>query len=154
MRLRCVESCEVERPKGRTLLACASGLFIALLSGSCGGTQRNEDFVPSDTAARQALETYLSAWQRGEREVAIANTTPQVMASDSLRASGRSLSGFTVVGPVAGDAARCFAVRLSLTSPTEEMRERYVVIGLDPLWVFRYPDYEMLMHWDHPMPKK
>ena len=45
-------------------------------------------------------------------------------------------------------------VRLVLAGPAEERRERYVVVGLDPVWVFAYPDYEMLMHWDHPMPAK
>jgi hypothetical protein len=26
-----------------------------------------------------------------------------------------------------------------------------VVIGIDPLWVFRHEDYDLLLHWEHPM---
>jgi len=129
-------------------------LLIALTCVGCSSHQRAEDFVPAEAAARRALEVYLEAWQRGHGAVEVPNTSPRVMGADSLHATGRKLERFTVVGPTPSEAPRCFAVRLNLGSPTEEVRERYVVVGLDPIWVFRYPDYEMLMHWDHPMPAK
>jgi hypothetical protein len=74
------------------------------------------------------------------------------MGADGNQAAGRKLEAYTILGPVAADAPRCFAVRLKLAGSRDEVRERYVVIGLDPLWVLRYDDYEMLLHWDHPMP--
>jgi hypothetical protein len=114
--------------------------------------QRNEDFIPAEDVAQRAVETYLTAWQHGESVQPVANTSPAVSGGDLLQSSGRKLEAFTILGPVAADAPRCFAVKLTLGGPTEERRERYVVIGMDPLWVMRFDDYVMLLHWDHPMP--
>ena len=50
------------------------------------------------------------------------------------------------------DETRAFAVRLSLENPPEVQVVRYLVVGNDPLWVFRQEDYEMISHWEHPMP--
>lgn len=116
--------------------------------------QRNEDFIPSEDAANRAVESYLTAWQRGDSVTPVPDTTPAVNGGDTLQSTGKKLESFTILGPVAADAPRCFAVRLKIAGSTEELRERYVVIGMDPLWVMRYPDYEMLLHWDHPMPPK
>ena len=74
------------------------------------------------------------------------------MVVDDLRAGGRPLAGYKILGPVPADAPVCFAVQLSLGNPAAEVRERYVVVGLDPLWVWRYDDYLMITHWSHPMP--
>lgn len=127
--------------------------IIALACVICLGCgQRNQDFIPSEDTARHALEAYLTAWQNGDRSQTVAGTKPPVMSADGLLLAGRTLERFTVLGPAPGDAPRCFAVRLSLGNPKAELRERYVVVGLDPLWVFRYEDYEMLTHWDHKMP--
>ena len=49
------------------------------------------------------------------------------------------------------DGPRVFTVKLTLVNPGEEVKARYVVMGLDPLWVIRNEDFEMLAHWDHPM---
>ncbi len=114
--------------------------------------QRNEDFIPSEDVAHRALESYLAAWQRGDPVSPVADTSPAVQGGDSVQAAGRKLDGYRILGPVAADAPRCFAVRLTLAGSREEQRERYVVIGIDPMWVMRYADYEMLLHWDHPMP--
>ena len=114
--------------------------------------QRNEDFIPAEEPARQALDAFLAAWLRGGEVRPVANVSPSVMGADGNQAAGRKLEAYTILGPSAADAPRCFAVRLKLVGSRYEVRERYVVIGLDPLWVMRYDDYEMLLHWDHPMP--
>ena len=41
-----------------------------------------------------------------------------------------------------------FVVKLSLDKPREEQTVRFIVLGQDPLWVFREEDYEMTAHWD------
>ncbi|HET6575916.1 MAG TPA: hypothetical protein VFG68_20105 [Fimbriiglobus sp.] len=127
------------------------GLAVAATAG-CGGSQRNEDFVPSEDAARTALEAYLSAWKRGDISQSVPGTRPPVLVADELRAKGRTLSEFMVLGPVPADVPRCFAARLTLGNPREEVRERYVVVGADPVWVWRYDDYVMITHWEHAMP--
>jgi hypothetical protein len=126
--------------------------LLVIASFGCGGSPRNEDYVPSEDSARAALEVYLAAWQRGDRSQTLPDTTPQVMVADELRGKGRSLHGYEILGPVPADAPRCFAVRLTLGNPAEEIRDRYVVVGKDPIWVWRYDDYLMVIHWEHAMP--
>jgi hypothetical protein len=130
------------------------GLALVLSFGlGCSRKQRNEDFVPNEVAARAALEAYLQAWSVGSTDQAVPGTSPQVRVSDELRLKGRTLERYSVLGLVPADAPVCFAVQLSLGNPAEEVRERYVVVGLDPLWVWRYDDYLMVTHWSHPMSK-
>jgi hypothetical protein len=97
------------------------------------------------------VEDVLIAWQKGRPtgRVDSALLPVAVYVVDSHRRSGQTLRSFKILGQVAGNGPRSFVVRLSLESPTEEKNIRYLVIGLDPLWVFREEDYTMLSHWDH-----
>ena len=47
---------------------------------------------------------------------------------------------------------RKFAVKLDLSNPKESIKTEYIVVGIEPLSVFREEDYEMVMRWDHYMP--
>ena len=129
-----------------------SALAAVLLTAGCDRTQRHEDFVPSPDAARAAVEAYLRAWQAGDTAQTVPGTRPPVNVTDSLRAKGRTLTGYKILGEVPADAPRCLGVQLSLGNPPEEVRERYVVVGIDPIWMYRYDDYLMVTHWSHPMP--
>ena len=129
-------------------------LILAILFVACAGcsrAQRNEDFVPQEDTARAALDAYLRAWSQGHTAQTIPGTNPPVMVVDDLRQK-RTLKRYTILGPTPADAPMCFAVQLTLGNPDAEVRERYVVVGLDPLWVWRYDDYQMIAHWSHPMP--
>jgi hypothetical protein len=138
-----------ERKSFRVALTLAILLSAGL---GCSRKQRNEDFVPREDAAHAALQAYLHAWSSGSTTQAVPDTSPPVMAVDEIRLKGRTLRGHKILGQIPADAPMCFAVQLSLGDPVEEVRERYVVVGLDPLWVWRYDDYLMMTHWSHPMP--
>ena len=132
-------------------------LTACLVELGCGRHQRNEDFIPPEASAREALDACLRSWTqddpvRGEGAQTIPNTRPQVLFADPRRTKKRALSGYVILGPVPGEAPRCFAVQLTFKEPTDEARERYVVIGRDPLWVCRYEEYLMVTHWEHAMP--
>jgi hypothetical protein len=84
---------------------------------------------------------------------------------DSHHKPTQRLKSFDVLGVAPGDGPRVFTVRLKLDDPakarglggdgpppsTLEVKVRYVVFGLDPVWVVRQEDFDMLAHWDHPM---
>ena len=131
-------------------LSVASLVLLAVLG--CSRTQRNDDFVPPDDAAQTALRAYLDAWAAGHTAQEIPGTKPQVRGVDERHLKGRTLKAYKVLGPVPADAPLCYAVQLTLGGPEEVVRERYVVVGMDPLWVWRYDDYLMMAHWAHPMP--
>jgi len=127
---------------------------VALLAagvGCSGRSPRAEDFVPVEAAARAALDASFKAWAAGDAGSRAAGTATPVEVADGLRTKGRTLVSYDILGPVPADAPRCFAVRLTLGNPAQELRERYVVVGLDPVWVWRHDDYVMLTHWDHAM---
>jgi hypothetical protein len=129
-------------------------LLLLAAAGGCSRPQSNRDFVPAEQTARAALEAALDAWVRGDTGRTVPGASPAIEVIDDRRAKNRPLVGYTVLGPVPADAPLCFAVQLRLGGPAEEVRERYVVVGLDPLWVWRHDDYVMVTHWSHPMPGK
>jgi hypothetical protein len=119
----------------------------------CSRPAGHERFIPAEDKARQSLETALAAWQRGKAGGPVEGTSaPVVQFVDSHHKPNQRLRSFTVLGMAPGDGPRVFAVKLTLENPAEEVKARYVVVGLDPLWVIRQEDFDMLAHWDHPMP--
>jgi hypothetical protein len=132
---------------------CYVALFVWLMA--IAGCQKKPDpqrFVPAEEAARRALESVLKSWQDEQPVGLISNTTaPQVHITDSHRKPGQKLQAFQILGEVPGNAPRCFAVKLTLTNPAAQERVRFVVLGIDPLWVFRHEDLELLSHWEHKM---
>ena len=93
----------------------------------------------------------LDAWKAGRREGGMIGAKPAIVIVDSLRAE-RPLIDYEVVGPLAVvDKARPFAVRLVLDGPRETVTTRYLILGEDPLYVFRHEDLDMMLHWEHKM---
>ena len=134
-----------------TPLAVAVAVAVLAVAG-CGHNPTAAEFVPAEEPARSALDASLRAWVHGDLSSPVPDTHPPVEVADGLRTNGRRLTHYEILGPVPANAPRCFAVRLTLANPDQEVRERYVVLGLDPVWVWRYDDYVMLTHWDHTMP--
>jgi hypothetical protein len=129
-------------------------LATAALATGCHGADRGPaDFnAPELGPARAALVASLDAWKAGRRESGVLiGAAPAIGIVDSLR-TDRPLLGYEVVGPLLAVAkGRPFAVRLELDSPREAVDVRYVVMGRDPLWVFRHDDLDLMLHWEHKM---
>jgi hypothetical protein len=140
------------QPVTPTVLVRAFGCFFAatFVVGCAGGS--GDRFVPETTTARSALEAALNAWQRGEPPGEIQDISPPVQVTDTQRRPNQTLKAFEILGEVGGDPGRCFSVRLALENPSEQRTVRYLVLGDNPLWVFREEDYTMLTHWEHSMP--
>ncbi len=128
-----------------------AAVIVAVSAGCSERTPRAADFVPTEAAARAALDASLNAWATGDAGSVATGTPVPVEVADGLRTKGRTLVKYEILGPVPADAPRCFAVRMTLGNPAQDVRERYVVLGLDPVWVWRHDDYVMLTHWDHTM---
>lgn len=118
----------------------------------CGRTPTNADYIPSVEKSRDALKIVLEAWKAGQPVGPVPETSPVIHVTDSSRRADQVLESYEILGSVPGNAPRCMAVRLKLSGSNEEKRERYVVVGIDPVWVFRHEDYDLLLHWEHPMP--
>jgi hypothetical protein len=128
----------------------AATLALVVIAG-CG--RRTPDYTPSLQTATDALRRGLQAWKDGLAAGEVrGSANPLIHVTDTGRKPGQTLTDYRILGETPGSAGRTFAVTLQLANPVEEIRTRYIVVGIDPLWVFRQEDYELLMHWDHHMP--
>jgi hypothetical protein len=133
--------------------AVVAGLLLVAVG--CSEQPDPNRFYPPADRARQALEAALTAWQNGAPTGPVPGTAnPQVQLADNQRPPGQRLKSFTILGAAPGDGPRVFTVRLALEHPAAEQKVRFVVFGIDPVWVFRHEDYEMMSMWCPPTPAK
>jgi len=128
---------------------CAAVLLCAAFVGC--KTRTADDYRPSEELCRQALTAALDAWKSGEPAGRIEGT-PTVQVGDTLRRPGQRLASYEILGETAGDQGRQFAVRIVFTNPAAEEKINFILIGIDPIWVFRQEEYDMVTHWEHKMP--
>jgi hypothetical protein len=133
-------------------MRCAAVAGLVVFAVGCSDSADVKRYYPAEDKARAALEAALIAWQSGQPSGAVPGAAnPSVQFVDSHHAPGRRLKSFEILGLAPGDGPRVFTVKLTLDGPTAEVKTRYVVFGLDPMWVMQHDDYDMLNHWDHPM---
>ena len=129
-------------------------MFVGLATlAVLGCRDRTADFTPSPSIAESALRRTLEAWQAGHTGGEIAGSKPLIHVTDAERKPSQSLTNFKILGQTQMRSGRTYAVELALENPKETIKTEYVIVGIDPLWVFRREDYELLMHWDHRMPE-
>ncbi len=127
-------------------------VVIAVICCGCNREPDANRFIPASDLARAAVEAVLVDWQAGLPRGQIDRLKVKVEPIDNQRKKGQTLAGFEILGEVTQPGVRCFAVRLEFQNATETSKVRYVVLGIDPLFVYRQEDFELLNHWDHMMP--
>jgi hypothetical protein len=130
--------------------ACAGAvlLLFAWWAGGCG--PRAPNYVPPRDASRQAVETALNAWQNGGAVgKTIETASGRVQTVDSGWGKGRKLASYEILEEVSRpDGKRCFKARLHLLKPQGTEEVHYIVVGKEPLWVFREEDYKNYASWE------
>jgi hypothetical protein len=114
-------------------------LLVVVVCG-CGRASQ-DSFIPQATSARLALETALKAWQSGAAYDTIKSATPAVQPFDARWQSGMKLKSFEIVREVPQEGPRKFEVRVELEG-TDPVTDVFLVVGKDPLHVFRDQDYQ------------
>lgn len=133
----------------RQSLAC----LVAVMSlVALGCSDKTPNYTPRASVAQTAVERALDAWKAGLPVGEIPDTKPVIQVVDAGRKPGQTLSDYRILGEARGPSGRTFTVVLQLADPNAELKTQYIVVGIDPLWVFRREDYELLAHWDHHMP--
>lgn len=145
--MRCIRSWRMCLAGWASMLLAGA---VTLGGGGCGSDAPTSRYVPAAVDAESALQTALRAWEEGTAPGPVPNTSPVIHVTDSFRRSGERLEQFRILGEVPGDTPRCFAVELRFDPPRQE-KARYVIVGIDPLWVFRLEDYQLIAHWEHRM---
>lgn len=127
-----------------SLLPLLAGGLLLLAGCSKGG--KVEDFTPPSDKAQKALEAALTHLQAGHAPGTVPGTAPQVQLVDTKSKAGQ-IKGFEVIGEDSpkseSSVPRYFKVRL-IPAKGSPQEVRYVVVGIDPLWVYREEDYQSL----------
>jgi hypothetical protein len=128
-------------------LACVLTGAILCMGCSSEKPSAKDRFIPPAELARTALEAVLVDWQAGHEPRSIDGLAVGVHLVDKQRKKKQTLAEFEILGEAPCEAARCFAVRVKLQNPDVEEKVRFLIVGIDPLWVFRQEDYENLSQW-------
>jgi hypothetical protein len=137
------------RATASAAMTCAA--MACAIAVGCSSGNRPEQYIPSSDVAHAAVASMLEAWRNGVPAGPVKDGA-SVQVADSHRTPNQNLVGYEILGETAMDSGRRFVVRLELDNPPATQTARYVVLGIDPLWVFRQEDFDMIAHWDHPMP--
>lgn len=98
-----------------------------------------ESYDPQKDVARQAIEKSLSTWKSG-KPLATIPGTPAIDTFDTRWRSGTKLKDFSILEEVPEQEHPQFKVQLQFAGKPAETSE-FIVIGIDPLLVFRKEDY-------------
>ena len=140
------------------LFACAAyrgrvTLLISVVLWLVGCHSRTrQDYIPSPARCEAALSSALEAWQRGEPPGRIEGT-PAVQVGDSLRLAGQKLAAYEILGELPSDEGRRYAVRVKFENPAVQEKIHFILVGIDPIWVLRQEDFDVVTHWEHRMTK-
>ena len=102
------------------------------------------DYVPKPTDARQAVETALSTWKSGAKHETITSSKVKIDVTDSRWRDRKQLESYMITEEIKGQTLPQFTVRLKLVGKPEETAT-YLVVGIDPLQVFREVEYKEAM---------
>jgi hypothetical protein len=141
------------RQKVQHKAVCRLAAVLALACGHCGREPPKANrYVPAPELCRAAREAVLVDWKEGRPPEPVDRLPVTVNVVDQLRKPGQILEDFEILGEAPSTTGRGLIVRLKYDDPAGEETVRYVVVGIDPLWVFRQEDLDLMSHWDHPMP--
>lgn len=105
--------------------------------------------------ARSALEAGLKAWSTGAQPGAVEGQATPTHFFDSRWQAGRKLAAFEIKSESSQGTERRFAVSLALKGPDQTEDTNYVVIGVNPIWVYHEADYARMLNMDdNPTAKK
>ena len=121
-------------------LAC-----LAVWLAGCGGNSV-ESYVPQSDSAKEAVQLALDAWKGGQSADPVGKSPSgaTVRAIDMDWAAGWRLLSYEIAQELPQSVEpgpRRFTVKLTLEGAAQPVEATYLVVGIDPLQVFRDKDY-------------
>ena len=121
--------------------------FLATLAlAGCGGG--GAPLAPMDVA-RRALLTSLEAWKAGKPPRSLADQKPVIETIDFEWKAGKILSDFALGDEAPGEGVQVVSATLTIKGEPRPKVAKYMILGLDPVRIFRDEDYNRAMNMDN-----
>lgn len=120
-----------------SLVLNLAGIFALV---GCGGS--DSDYLPSTTAARAALEASLNKWKAGDSLATISTGPVPIDTFDARWRDGDKLESFEILREELVEGRPTFNVKTKLADVAEPTEDTFIVVGNNPLLVFRKQDYD------------
>ena len=104
--------------------------------------------IASDAEARRALVASLEAWKAGRPAGSLLGEKPSIEAVDFEWKAGKALKEFAIGDPSPGQGTRTFAATLTLGGEPAPRPVRYMVLGVDPVRIYRDEDFNRAMNME------
>src|SRR3954447_16569838 len=123
-------------------------LFLPLIATALAGCWGGSAPLASADAARRALQESLDAWKAGRPASSLLAEKPSIEAVDFEWKAGRVLTDYTLGDEAPGQGTRTFSATLTLKGGPAPKAVRYMVLGLDPVRIYRDEDFNRAMNMD------
>jgi hypothetical protein len=119
---------------------CLRAALLILLAG-CSRPSHNYD--PPADKARDALVAALDAWKAGKECNRIVDRSPFIEVVDFYWDTGVRLTSYEIADEdTSEDGHHRFTVNLHVEEARSVQKVAYIVLGQNPLWVYREEDYK------------
>jgi hypothetical protein len=124
--------------KARYVRAGALLSLVVVILAGCGGPTIDQ-YLPDSTKARESLEIALNAWKDGKPNKTVDAPNYKIDVFDSRWQTGAKLQSFEIIAEEPRDPHPAFRVKTRINGKEEEVK--YVVMGIDPINIFREQEY-------------
>jgi hypothetical protein len=128
----------------------AVGLGCAVAIAGCSRSTEKPP-MPEPEVAKQAIETFLTAWQNGQsKSDKLSLGQARIEVRDPAWGSGQKPKAYEIGDEESQGLARWFTVKLTL--PNGQRSSKYAVVGGDPIRIYTEEEFGKLSAWgDDPL---
>ena len=126
--------------------------LLLIVPPALGGCGPGSAPLPSTEAAREALRASLDAWKAGRPASTLAARQPGVDFVDFEWKAGQKLADYALGEESPGQGTQTFAATLTLPGTSTPKKVEYMVLGLDPIRIYRDEDFRRALNMDNAPP--
>lgn len=115
-------------------------VFVLWTAIGCGSPEQK--YIPKSDFSRRALEAALTQWKSGQSHGPIKNFDVKIDVFDARWQNKKKLESYEILREEKSNGPKTFVVKMKLDEDKEEKEVTYLIVGKDPLLVFRKQDYD------------
>jgi hypothetical protein len=113
----------------------------ACLMIGCSGAP-DKKYIPAAVTAKGALAAALEKWKSGAAHATVIEFDVPIDIFDARWQNGKKLASYEILHEVDSTGPKTFAVLMKLEDENEPKEVTYLVVGKNPLLIFREQDYQ------------